>query len=113
MLITTMPAYRWNERTWGTVPYVKALSAALSAAGFETKLVLGDSASLPPVMDHTDDPVFTASFDVVGMHYPCTASRLDKQIWSTEDWWTEANFGGAIAWAELLNRNWAPVRWPV
>ena len=61
------------------------------------------------------DPEFTAAFTGVGLHYPCEANRLGghgsglvaagKKIWSSEDWWSEAEFGGAACWAKEFNQN--------
>ena len=112
----------WNERAWGTVEFVKRLKQAIVTAGLKTQLILGDSASMPPVLKYTNDTVFMDSFVGVGLHYPCTASgrpggrgseqgdgpgllRAGKAIWSSEDLWTEAEWPGAACWAKLLNQN--------
>ena len=64
----------WNERAWGTVEFVKGLKQAVVAAGLKTQLILGDSASMPPVLTYTNDTEFMDSFAGVGLHYPCTAA---------------------------------------
>jgi len=28
-----------------------------------------------------------------------------KKLWASEDWWSEAEWGGAGCWAKLLNEN--------
>ena len=112
----------WNERAWGTVEFVKGLKQAVVAAGLKTQLILGDSASMPPVLTYTNDTEFMDSFAGVGLHYPCTAAgRPDgrgseqgdgpgllaagKAIWASEDLWSEAEWPGAACWAKLFNQN--------
>ena len=61
-----------------------------------------------------NDTEFMASFDAVGLHYPCTEAALKgsgptliedgKAIWASEDWWSEAEWGGAACWAKLFNQ---------
>ena len=60
----------WNERPWGTVPFVKGMRTQLDAAGLNaTRLVLWDGGV--PGMDDpfwhgvADDSAFTSSFDAV------------------------------------------------
>ena len=69
----------WNERPWGTPAYVKQLREAMDAEGFTaTKLVLGDG-GMPNVLDYKNDTEFMASFEAVGLHYPCTDGALKGQ----------------------------------
>ena len=37
----------WNERPWGTAPYVKALRAALDVAGFTATQIVGADGNVP------------------------------------------------------------------
>lgn len=86
----------------------------MDAEGLKTKLVLGDG-GMPNVLDFKNDTEFMASFDAVGLHYPCTEAALKgsgqeliengKAIWASEDWWSEAEWGGAVCWAKLFNQN--------
>eukprot|EP01048_Picozoa_sp_COSAG05_P008775 COSAG05_NODE_686_length_7932_cov_3.338823_8_plen_631_part_00 len=111
----------WNERQWGTVDFVKDLRKSIVAANLTTQLILGDG-SMPPVLKYENDSKFMASFAGIGLHYPCTAvgrpdgrgseegegGRLLKagmKLWSSEDFWTEAEWPGAACWAKLLNQN--------
>ena len=43
-----------------------------------TKIVLGDG-GMPNVMDYKNDTEFMASFDAVGLHYPCASGSLKGQ----------------------------------
>jgi len=109
----------WNERPWGTVAYVKQLRAAMDKDGFKsTQLVLGDGGMPKPVITppNTEDKAFMAAYGAIGIHYPCEASHLGgvasstvlaagKKLWASEDWWSEAEWGGAGCWAKLLNEN--------
>ena len=104
----------WNERPWGNPTFVKDLRAAIDAEGMKTKLVLGDG-GMPNVLDYQNDTDFMAAFDAVGLHYPCSADHLKgsgpgliaagKAVWASEDWWSEAEWGGAACWAKLFNQN--------
>ena len=106
----------WNERPWGNVQYVKDLKKAMLAEGIKTQIVLGDSpGGLPPVLDYANDTEFMDAFGAVGIHYPCSAATehgmapgllaAGKKIWASEDWWSEAEWGGAACWAKLFNQN--------
>ena len=111
----------WNERTWGTVDFVKDLKQAIVAAKLKTQLILGDG-SMPPVLKYKNDSAFMNSFHGVGLHYPCTASgrpdgrgselgsgpdllEAGKTIWASEDLWSESEWPGATCWAKLFNQN--------
>ena len=111
----------WNERPWGSPDYTKMLKKAIVAEGLKTKIVLGDIPwNVPPVLDYTNDTEFMASFDAIGIHYPCTAASekgqgaallaAGKKIWASEDWWSEAEWGGAVCWAKLFNQNFINIR---
>ena len=110
-----LPPHR-NERPWGTAEYVKDLKKAMVAEGLATKLVLGDIPwNVPPVLAYKNDSQFMASFDAIGIHYPCTGASekgqgnallaAGKKLWASEDWWSEAEWGGAACWAKLFNQN--------
>eukprot|EP01047_Picozoa_sp_COSAG01_P036907 COSAG01_NODE_2902_length_6891_cov_3.810218_7_plen_200_part_00 len=110
-----------SERSWGTVQFVKDLRSSILAANLTTQLILGDG-SMPPVLKYSNDTEFMASFTGIGLHYPCTALgrpdgrgseegeggillKAGKKLWSSEDFWTEAEWPGAACWAKLLNNN--------
>jgi len=65
----------WNERYWGGPEYVSGLRASLDAAGFQaTRIVIPDGGYDPAIMsDAALNATFNASFDVVGLHYPCVS----------------------------------------
>ena len=55
--------------------YVSGLRATLDAAGFgATRIVIPDGGYDPAIIaDAAANATFNASFDVVGLHYPCTS----------------------------------------
>ena len=95
----------------GSVQYVKDLKKAMVAADFETELILGEQTkgSMAPVLEYKNDTEFMDAFKGVGLHYPCTAAALHgagaelrsagKVVYSSEDQWSEAGWGGAACWA--------------
>lgn len=83
----------WNERYWGGPEYVAGLRATLDAAGFaSTKIVIPDGGYDPAIMaDAAANATFNASFDVVGLHYPCTSVHPEvaaggKAFWAVRAW---------------------------
>jgi hypothetical protein len=105
----------WNEKPPAPTDYVKGLRDALDAAGFAaTRLSIFDNdyslANL--VAQAVADPVFNASFDSVGRHYPCDypgpaiEAVLHKPYWSSEDSSQANDWTGASCWAMLLNQNY-------
>jgi hypothetical protein len=72
----------WNERPWGTVPFVKDMRAQMDAAGLQaTRLVLWDG-GVPAASDGfwgsvDTDPGFAGSFDAVrNRNFACVCVRL-------------------------------------
>jgi galactosylceramidase len=103
----------WNERYWGGTDYVIGLRAALDAAGFSaTKIVIPDGGYDPAIMaDAAANSSFSAAFDVVGLHYPCTEVHAEvqaggKSYWASEHWWANPDWAGASSWGHLLSYNY-------
>ncbi|GMH69858.1 hypothetical protein TrLO_g4996 [Triparma laevis f. longispina] len=91
----------WNERPV-TSEYTGWLKEALKEAGLDPLIVGGDNFASRTVSDLEDFYSLPNAdlVDVVGIHYPCSqpsdgATVLNKTLWASEDWSTEATTEGA------------------
>jgi galactosylceramidase len=106
----------WNEKPYGGVDYLVTLRNALDAAGFAgTRLVVPDNGwgiQEDIVRVAEQNATFAASFDAIGLHYPCDApddnvsSAIGKKYWASEDMSTQNNWAGAGCWGRLLSQNY-------
>ena len=103
----------YNERDWGGVDYIIGLRATLDAAGFNhTQIIIPDGLYDASIMAAAaSDAAFNASFDGIGLHYPCRAKNpvvqeSGKKYWASEDWWDQPDWEGAATWGHLLNQNY-------
>jgi hypothetical protein len=103
----------WNERYWGGPDYVKSLRASLDVAGFsDTRIIIPDGLYDAAIMAAAaSDASFNASFDGVGLHYPCEKPHPEVQaggklFWASEDWWSQPSWSGAAAWGHLTTQNY-------
>lgn len=92
----------WNEREWGGAKYVISLRAALDAVGFKsTQIIIPDGrfdATIMATAAINED--FNASFNGIGLHYPCSQPHPNvqaggKTYWASEDWWDQPDWIGA------------------
>jgi hypothetical protein len=115
-----------NERNSYSIPFFKALKAALAERYPDVKVVATDQ-HVPPdywavTEDMARDPELAASIDVVGEHDPCgwrtlylhcsitdTALGLDKPLWASETS-TQDAAAGAGPLARAHNRNYIDAR---
>eukprot|EP01052_Picozoa_sp_SAG31_P002109 SAG31_NODE_71_length_28115_cov_4.128105_9_plen_1065_part_00 len=113
----------WNEKSWGSVQWIKKLRSAMDSAGFEqTKLILGDNLRIDYsiLTDFTSDAQFAKAVAGIGLHYPCfpqgngnlfmphqeVQQIWNKKLWSTEDSSTPAEWlQGGGCWGRILNQN--------
>ena len=107
------PPFPQNERYWGGADYVKSLRAGLDSAGFaSTRIIIPDGGYDEAIIAAAaSDPVFNASFEGIGLHYPCNSPHPEVQaagklFWASEDWWSQPNWDGAAAWGHLLVQNY-------
>mmetsp|Transcript_2290 Transcript_2290/g.5261 ORF Transcript_2290/g.5261 Transcript_2290/m.5261 type:complete len:1043 (-) Transcript_2290:14-3142(-) len=105
----------WNERRFelAQVPYVKSLAHELRSNNLTTQLVALDGWITDEFLQvMKSDHEFAGSFDVVGLHYPCSAPnapeifRAGKKLWASEEVSTPAAWeagGGCLG--RLNNQN--------
>lgn len=95
----------WNERPYNAT-YVKALRAALDAAGFERTAIVCDDGTYGCVADMMSDPELAAAVSVIGGHGPppADAYTLGKPLWWTEAYHALARYGDASSWAFQINQ---------
>jgi len=105
----------WNERRFelAQVPYVKTLARALRSHNLTTQLVALDGWITEEFLHVLQsDHEFADSFEVVGLHYPCSAPNAPelfsagKKLWASEEVSTPAAWeagGGCLG--RLNNQN--------
>ncbi|XP_040457220.1 galactocerebrosidase isoform X1 [Falco naumanni] len=101
----------WNERAFSS-KYIKLLRYTLDKHGLQqVRIIASDRLWEPISFVLLLDSELHGVVDVIGAHYPGTktvpnAILTKKKLWSSEDYSTFNDEGGAGCWARILNQNY-------
>jgi O-glycosyl hydrolase len=116
----------WNERGYD-MTWFEELRAALDKHGYgDVQVVAADNAGWQVAADMTNNPAFNAAVNVVGVHYPCSATNcsssadaiaLNKPLFASESGWNNYLTGADRLAAEMNleyidSRITAFINWP-
>jgi hypothetical protein len=116
----------WNERGYDET-WFENLRAALDAHGYRNvQVVAADNAGWQVADDMASNPAFNAAVNVVGVHYPCSATNcsssptaiaLGKPLFASESGWNNYLTGADRLAAEINleyidSRITAFINWP-